>query len=159
MRRTALRAAALIAASLVLVGCASGDPEAPAEAQGPNGYELAATLDDGSELWSDRSPESGLTDLILETPEGRMIHSCLGSGPLMCWDDPLEPAMLLVIGPPEGTAATLSWYGESLPLTAGEREADDAPSVFALVLPDYEANDQGWRLEVTDAAGAVVMTS
>lgn len=158
MRRTVLRAAAVISASLLLAACASGEPEAPAEAQGPNGYRLAATLDDGSELWSDRSPESGLTDLILEAPEGRMIHSCLGAAPLMCWDNPLQPSVLLVIGPPEGSAATLTWYGESYPLTAGEREADDAPSVFALVLPPYEPNEQGWQLEVTDASGAVVMT-
>lgn len=158
MRRIALSAAAVIAATLVLAGCASAEEE-PAGPQAPNGYTLSATLDDGTLLWNDLSAGSGLTDLMLESPEGRFVHSCLGQAPAMCWDDPLEPTMLLVIAPAGATAAQLSWYGQSYPLTTGTPLSAEAPAVFALLLPDYEPNDQGWRLEVTDAAGQAVMTS
>lgn len=149
---------AVAAATLLLAGCASAEEE-PSGPQGPNGYTLSATLDDGTLLWDDMSDGSGMTDLILESPEGRFIHSCLGQAPMICWDDPLEPTVLLVIAPVGATEAQLSWYGESWPLTVGTPLNAEAPAVFALVLPDYEPNDQGWRLEVTDAAGEVVMTS
>lgn len=158
MRRIAMRATAVIAASLLLAGCAAAD-ETTSGPQAPNGYTLSATLDDGTLLWNDRSDGSGMTDLILESPEGRFVHSCLGQAPAMCWDDPLEPTMLLVIAPAGATDAQLSWYGQTYPLTSGTPLDSEAPAVFALVLPGYEPNDQGWRLEVTDAAGEVVMTS
>lgn len=158
MRRIAMSATAVIAASLLLAGCAAAD-ETTSGPQAPNGYTLSATLDDGTLLWNDRSDGSGLTDLMLESPEGRFVHSCLGEAPAMCWDNPLEPTMLLVIAPAGATDAQLSWYGETYPLTSGTPLDSEAPAVFALVLPDYEPNDQGWRLEVTNAAGEVVMTS
>ena len=72
-----------MAVSLALAGCASAEPESAAP-EGPNGYSLAGTFDDGSMLWWDGGAESGLTDLILEDAEGRMFASCLGTGPLLC---------------------------------------------------------------------------
>ncbi|WP_405217647.1 hypothetical protein [Agrococcus sp. Ld7] len=158
MRRFAMRATAVIAASLLLAGCAAAD-EPDSGPPPPNGYELSATLDDGTLLWNDRSDGSGMTDLMLESPEGRFVHSCLGNAPLICWDDPEEPSMLLVIAPTGATTAELTWYGQTYPLTAGTPVGDEAPAVFALVLPEYEPNDEGWTLEVKDAAGEVVMTS
>lgn len=158
MRRFAMSATAVIAASLLLAGCASAD-ESTSGPQAPNGYTLSATLDDGTLLWNDRSDGSGLTDLMLESPEGRFVHSCLGEAPIICWDDLAEPTSLLVIAPAGAVTADLTWYGETYPLTAGTSLGAEAPAVFALVLPDYETNDQGWQLEVKDAAGEVVMTS
>lgn len=156
MRRIAMSAAAVIAATLVLAGCAAA--EEPRGPQAPNGFTLSATLDDGSLLWNDLSDGSGLTDLILESPEGRYVHSCLGAAPTYCWDD-ARPSMMLVIAPADATEATLDWYGQTFTLTPGTPLTDESPAVFALVMPEYEANDQGWRLEVKNAAGEVVMTS
>lgn len=158
MRRIAMRATAVIAASLLLAGCAAAD-ESTSGPPAPNGYALSATLDDGTMLWNDRSDGSGLTDLMLESPEGRFVHSCLGQAPMICWDDLAAPTMLLLIAPTGATTAELTWYGQTYPLTAGTPLDDEAPAVFALVLPDYEPNDEGWTLEVKDAAGEVVMTS
>lgn len=158
MRRIAMSATAVIAASLLLAGCAAAD-EPTSGPQAPNGYTLSATLDDGTLLWNDRSDGSGLTDLMLESPEGRFVHSCLGDAPLICWDNLSAPSELLVIAPPGAVTAELTWYGQTYPLTAGTPLDSEAPAVFALVLPDYEPNDQGWQLEVKDAAGEVVMTS
>ncbi|WP_413318840.1 hypothetical protein AA0Z99_01630 [Agrococcus sp. 1P02AA] len=157
MRRFAMSAAAVVVATLALAGCATADE--PSGPQPPNGFTLAATLDDGSLLWSDLSEGSGLTDLILESPEGGYVHTCLGSAPRYCWDDWRQPTMLLVIAPPDATEAVLQWYGQSLPLTAGTPLSDEAPAVFALRLPEYETNEQGWTLEVRNAAGEAVMTS
>ena len=78
MRRIAMRAAAVVAASLVLAGCAATEEE-PQAPQGPNGYQLTAELGDDYRLWWDRSRGSGLTDLIAVGPEGRTVGSCLGA--------------------------------------------------------------------------------
>lgn len=158
MRRFTTRAAAVIAATLVLAGCASADDGQPSGPEGPNGYELAATFDEGSTLWWDRSTESGLTDLIVEDPSGRIAHSCLGTGPQYCWDSFSEPTTLLVIAPPEAERATLTWYGNPFELERGEISGPEAPPVFGFVLPEYTGTEDGWRLEVFDGAGAVVMT-
>ena len=161
MRRTALRAAALIAASLVLVGCASGDPEERGP-QGPNGYTLSASFSDGSVLWWDRSPESGLTDIIMQDPEGRMVASCLGTAPLLCVEGPDEAYGVLLIAPDGAASATMEWFGQEVPLTRGEvglvEAGGSAPPVFAGVMPPFTP-EGGYRVEVFDEAGTSIWTS
>lgn len=156
MRRTATRVAAVIAVSLALAGCASAEPEQPTEPEGPNGYTLSASLDDGSMLWSDAGEESGLTDLILEDADGRMFASCLGTGPLLCIGGPETARGALVIAPAGAERAVMQWYGQEVELVRGESTAPDAPPVFAGVMPPVLA-EGGYSLEVFDGAGTVVM--
>lgn len=155
LRRTAPLAAAVIAVSLALAGCASAEPESAAP-EGPNGYSLAGTFDDGSMLWWDGGAESGLTDLILEDADGRMFASCLGTGPLLCVGGTDEARGALVIAPAGAERAVMHWYGQDVELERGESPSD-APPVFAGVMPPVAA-EGSYTVEVFDAAGAVVMT-
>jgi hypothetical protein len=156
LRRTALRIAAVMTAALVLAGCASGDAETPEAPQGPNGYTLSASSPDGSVLWWDRSDESGLTDLILEDPDGRFLASCLGAGPLLCVAGPDASKGVLVIAPAGAETATVTWFGQPVELTRGEGVPADAPPVFVGVMPPVAA-EGGYSLQVLDAAGTVIM--
>ncbi|MET4099455.1 hypothetical protein ABIB37_001692 [Agrococcus sp. UYP10] len=158
MRRDAPRVAAVVlAVGLALAGCASGTPEQDAAPEGPNGYTLSASFDDGSMLWWDGGDESGLTDLILEDEGGRMFASCLGRGPLLCVGGTDEARGALVIGPAGAERAVMHWYGTDVELVRGEQTPDDAPPVFAGVMPPVGA-EGSYSVEVFDAAGAVVMT-
>lgn len=155
MRRTALRLAAVMTAALALAGCASGDAET-AEPQGPNGYTMSASSADGSVLWWDRSDESGLTDLILEDPDGRFLASCLGAGPLLCIEGPDASKGVLVIAPAGAERAVMGWFGQEIELTRGENVPADAPPVFVGVMPPV-LPEGTFTLQVLDAAGAVIM--
>lgn len=157
MPRTALGLAAVLAAGLMLAGCASGESDKEQEAQGPNGYTLSATSPDGSVLWWDRSPESGLTDLILEDPDGRYLASCLGTGPLLCVAGPDTAKGVLVIAPTGAERAIVNWFGQDIELTRGENVPADAPPVFVGVMPPIAA-EGGYTLQVLDGAGAVIMS-
>lgn len=155
LRRIAPLAAAVIAASLALAGCASAEPERAAP-EGPNGYTLSATFDDGAALWWDGGTESGLTDLMLEDADGRIVASCLGTGPLLCVGGTDEARGALVIGPAGAERAVMHWYGQDVELQRGENTPDDAPPVFAGVMPPVGA-EGSYTVEVFDGAGAVVM--
>ncbi|WAC65312.1 hypothetical protein OVA14_07935 [Agrococcus sp. SL85] len=157
MRRTTTRIAAVIAASLLLAGCASTEPE-PTQPAGPNGYALAAGFPDGHNLWYDVGDETGLTDLILEDSAGRAITSCLGNGPLLCVAGPDDAYGVLVIAPEGAERAVMTWFGQEVELTRGEGPAEGQPPVFGGVMPPF-SNSDGYSLEVFDGAGAVVMTS
>jgi hypothetical protein len=150
-----MRVAAVIAASVALAGCASAEPEQPAAPEGPNGYSLSASLDDGSMLWWDAGEESGLTDLILEDADGRMFASCLGTGPLLCIGGPEAARGALVIAPAGAERAVMHWYGQDVELVRGQ-STPDAPPIFAGVMPPV-LPEGGYSLEVFDGAGAVVM--
>lgn len=156
LRRIAPLAVAAIAVSLALAGCASAEPES-AEPIGPNGYTLAGSFDDGSTLWWDGGAESGLTDLMLEDADGRMFASCLGAGPLLCVGGTDEARGALVIGPAGSERAVMHWYGQDVELQRGESTPEDAPPVFAGVMPPVPAEGT-YSVEVFDGAGAVVMT-
>jgi hypothetical protein len=156
VRRTAMRVAAVITVSLALAGCAGAEPERSAAPDGPNGYTLSASLDDGSILWWDGGDESGLTDLILEDPDGRMFASCLGTGPLLCLGGPEAARGALVIAPAGAERAVMHWYGQDVELVRGENTPAEAPPVFAGVMPPV-VPDGAYSLEVFDGAGAVVM--
>ncbi|MGM1030282.1 MAG: hypothetical protein ACQEWM_10540 [Actinomycetota bacterium] len=155
MRRTAPLAAAAIAVSLALVGCGSSEPESTAP-DGPNGYTLSATFDDGSILWWDGGDETGLTDLMLEDADGRMFASCLGTGPLLCVGGTDEARGALVIGPAGAERAVMQWYGQEVELQRGENTPEDAPPVFAGVMPPV-TGEGAYSVEVYDGAGAVIM--
>lgn len=157
-RETKLRMrsiAVLSAAALMLVGCSSG-AESGEPPQGPNGYTLSTTAADGSVLWWDRSEESGLTDLILEDPQGRFLASCLGAGPLLCVAGPEASKGVLVIAPAGAERAVMTWYGQQVELVRGESVPADAPPVFVGVMPPALA-EGGYSLQVLDGAGAVIM--
>jgi hypothetical protein len=158
VRRTApLATAVALTAGLALAGCASGTPDESAAPEGPNGYQLSASFDDGSMLWWDAGDESGVTDLILEDAGGRMFASCLGRGPLLCVGGTDEARGALVIAPPGAERAVMHWYGQDVELTRGEAIPADAPPVFAGVMPPVGA-EGSYSVEAFDAAGAVVMT-
>ncbi len=146
----------VVAASVALTGCASGD-SGEEQVQGPHGYTLSARSPDGSLLWWDRSPESGLTDLILEDPDGRFLASCLGTGPLLCVAGPETAKGALVIAPVGAERAVMTWYGQEIELARGENVPEDAPPVFVGVMPPAQA-EGGYSLQVFDGAGAVVMS-
>lgn len=153
--------AALCMAVLVLTGCASGAEERT-RPQGPNGYALSATLDDGSLLWWDRSPESGMTDLIVFDAEGQRAGSCLSGEPAYCIEGPGDAQVVLVIGPAGSQRAVMQWYGEEVELVRGELPAgagDDALPVFGAVMPPPADQEQGFHLDVLDDAGEVVFSS
>lgn len=156
MRRTAMLATVVIAASVALTGCSSGG-SGEEQVQGPHGYTLSARSPDGSLLWWDRSPESGLTDLILEDPDGRFLASCLGTGPLLCVAGPETAKGALVIAPVGAERAVMTWYGQEVELARGENVPEDAPPVFVGVMPPAQA-EGGYSLQVFDGAGAVVMS-
>lgn len=156
MRRIALSAAAAVTAALVLAGCASGE-EQPTEPQGPNGYTHAADLGDGYALWWDRSPESGLTDLIATGPQSRIIGSCLGFSGEVCFVGPQSGRISLVIGDPVATSAVIHFFGQDVEFATGEGPTDEDPSVFAVRLPQERPEpDAGWSVELFDAGGAAV---
>jgi len=156
VRRFAIRAAAVVAAALVLTACASGDEE-PAQPQGPNGYTLSADLEDGYALWWDRSPESGLTDLIATGPEGRIIGSCLGMPGEICFIGPQEGRMGLVIAEPAAASGVIHFFGQDVPLVVGTGPAEDDPAVLAVRLPqDRPDPEAGWSIELADASGQPV---
>lgn len=158
MRRFAMRAAAVIAATLVLVGCAGADAEQEGP-EGPNGYRLSASFDDGSHLWWDRSPQSGLTDLIVIDSTGYRSASCLSDEPIYCMAGPNEAKVVLVIGPEGAERAVMQWFGTEVELTRGDTGGDDAPPVFAGIMPEFADSEAGFHLDVLDGAGEVVFTS
>ncbi|GEK81052.1 hypothetical protein [Agrococcus baldri] len=158
MRRFAIRAAAVIAATLVLAGCAGTEQEQRGP-EGPNGYSLSATFDDGSMLWWDRSPESGLTDLIVTDSTGFRSGTCLSGEPLYCVAGPSEAQVVLVIAPEGAERAVMSWFGEDVELVRGETSGEGAPPVFGGVMPPPADLEAGYHLEVLDGAGEVVFTS
>jgi hypothetical protein len=147
---------ALCTATLLLAGCSSGG-DGEQQVQGPHGYTLAARSPEGSLLWWDRSPESGLTDLILEDPDGRFLASCLGAGPLLCVVGPDAAKGALVIAPAGAQRAVMTWFGQEIELTRGDNVPDDAPPVFVGVMPPAQA-EGGYSLQVFDGAGTVVMS-
>lgn len=153
MRRIALAVAALCASTAALAGCAS-EPTTT-EVSGPNGYALVGTLADGSELWWDRSPESGATDVIVESPEGTMMASCLSAAPLLCVAGPDSAPAAIVIAPEGGERAVVTWYGTPVELTRGEVSAEGAVPVFAGIMP-ARAAEGAVTVQVLDAAGGVV---
>lgn len=152
MRRIAMRAAAVAAASLVLAGCAGTQDAAPT-ADGPNGYTLAADLGDGYHLWWDRSQGSGLTDLIAIGPQQQIIGSCLGHAGQLCFVGPSDGRISLVIADPAAETGVIHFYGQDVQLVTGEGPGDDDPSVFAVRLPEERPNpDAGWSVELFDAS-------
>lgn len=156
MRRVAMRAAAVIAATLVLAGCAAAEEEPPA-LQGPNGYTEAADLGDGFHLWWDRSPESGKSDLIATDPEQRIIGSCLGMPGELCFIGPQDGRMGLLIAPPEAERGVIHFYGQDVELVPGAGPGADDPAVFAVRLPpEHENPDAGWNIELFDESGQPV---
>ncbi|SDR80403.1 hypothetical protein [Agrococcus carbonis] len=151
---------AAVAAILVLAGCASA--EEPTGPQGPNGYTASASFDDGSVLWWDRSPESGMTDLVLTDDAGRILASCLSAKPLYCVAGPEDQTGVLVIAPAGAERAVMQWFGEEVELERGELGSDageDALPVFAGVMPEVGDPDQGYHLDVLDGAGETVFSS
>ncbi|HET8867916.1 MAG TPA: hypothetical protein VFM87_06255 [Agrococcus sp.] len=156
MRRLALRAAAVIAATLVLAGCAAAE-ETPPELQGPNGYTAAADLGDGFHLWWDRSPESGKSDLIATDPDGRIVGSCLGMPGEICFIGPQDGRMGLVIADPAAERGVIHFYGQDVELTPGTGPGEEDPAVFAVRLPQERPDeDAGWSIELFDASGQPV---
>lgn len=156
MRRTTTRIAAVIAASLLLAGCAAADEE-PTGPVGPNGYTLVAQIEAGTSIWWDRSDESGLTDVIATRDEDRIVGSCLGAAPQHCFVGPEEDRVLLVIAPETATGGTATYFGTEVPLTLAEGPSGDEARVLAAIMPARVEPEAGWGLVVTDAAGAPVM--
>ncbi|MCH1882377.1 hypothetical protein [Agrococcus sp. ARC_14] len=157
MRRIATTAAAVIAVTLALVGCAPADSETRAP-EGPNGYTLSASFD-GHELWWDRSTESGMTDLIVEDADGFRVGTCLSAEPIYCLSGENEAKVVLVIGPEGAERAVMHWFGEDVELVRGEASGEGAPPVFGAIMPPIADESAGFQLEVLDGAGAVVFTS
>lgn len=155
MRRFALSATAVIAASLLLAGCATADE--PQRPQGPNGFTLAAALGEGYQLWWDRSRGSGLTDLIVTGPEGGITGSCLGMPGELCFVGPQDNRIGILVADPEAERGVLHFYGSDVELVAGDGPGDEDPSVFAVLLPSERPNpDAGYSIELFDATGAAV---
>ncbi len=153
--------AALCMAVLVLTGCAGGGGER-SRAQGPNGYSLSATFEDGSLLWWDRSPESGMTDLIVLDASGQRSASCLAGEPAYCVEGQSGSQVVLVIGPAGSQRAVMQWFGQEVELVRGELPADagdDALPVFGGIMPPPADEEQGYHLDVLDDAGEVVFSS
>ncbi|SFS14278.1 hypothetical protein SAMN04487783_1808 [Agrococcus baldri] len=157
MHRLAKVAVAVSAGALVLTGCTSTDePRGP---QGPTGYELATTLENGAHVWWDRGDESGMTDLIVTRGAGGVIDSCLGKAPLLCFVGPEESRMALIIAPPQATGGVVHYFGEDIPLQLGTGPTAEQDAVLAASMPPEHLDDAaGWTYEVVDAAGGVVMS-
>lgn len=156
MHRLAKAAAAALAATVVLVGCAAADDERTAP-QGPNGYTNAADLGDGYHLWWDRSTESGLSDVIATNPENRIVGSCLGMPGELCFVGPQDGRMALLIADPPAARGVIHFYGQDVELAPGSGPGAEDPAVFGVRLPQEHANpDAGWSIELFDADGQPV---
>ncbi|WP_206447292.1 hypothetical protein [Agrococcus sp. KRD186] len=158
MHRLVKVATALFVSTVVLAGCAATEEE-PSAPQGPNGYTNAADLGDGYILWWDRSPESGMSDVIATDPETHIVGSCLSDDPIYCVDGPTDSQVVLVIGPPEAERAVIQWFGEDIELARGDTSEEDAPPVFGAIMPPPADPEAGYHLNVFDGAGEVVFTS
>lgn len=157
MRRNAPTRALASAGSLAIVAAALAAcaPSEERAVTGPNGYTLAASFATGERLWWDRSPESGLTDLILDGADGGDIASCLGTGPLLCIAGPATAQGVLLIAPAGAERAVMQWNGQPVELQRGTGLPDDAMPVFGAVMPPL-AEGATHSVQVLDASGAVL---
>jgi hypothetical protein len=156
VHRLAKVVTAVLAATVVLAGCAGADAR-PSAPQGPNGYTNAADLGDGYILWWDRSPESGLSDVIATDSKAHIVGSCLGMPGEICFVGPQTGRISLVIADPTAARGVIHFYGQDVELERGEGPGAEDPAVFGVRLPQERPNpDAGWSIELFDANGQPV---
>lgn len=155
MRLGRVASVTAIAAALVLGVSACSDPE-PVEQTGPNGYELAGTIND-VDVWVDQGEESGTLDVMLFDANDLQIGACIGA-PRACLLGDVTTQPYVVLSAPAGTArADLGWYGAVSPMTpALEGLPADGVQIFVSAPPAGDPAALAWSVAGYDAAGAVL---